>query len=159
MNINDYNDKYGRLDSEYIRLTVERDIAELSSELSNHPKVNKDWLDYARDQKFVFSGLRLPTGEDTDFYESFNGDIYRLVELLTIYKDFIICPTCGTRWTLDISISGEYGVYDQCGNVILDPKDESSSDMKYYKLPKRIETVMDLQKIIDFIEINTHKVK
>ena len=159
MNDLDYKDKYQRLEDEYICLTVKRDIAELESELANHPKVDMRWLDYARDQKFVFSSLRLPTAENSDFYDSFNGDIYHLVELLTIHKDFMICPTCFTRWTLDVSISGEYGVYDQCGNVVIDPTDENNHYVNYYKLPKHIETVMDLQKVIDVIEIHTHRPK
>lgn len=159
MNFDEYREKYQKMESEYLWLKIKQDIKNGESDLSKHPNVNKDWLDYARDQKFIFSGLRLPSNSNFDFYGCFGGDVQHLVSLLTIYKDFIICPTCGTRWTLDISLNGSYGVYDQCGSIIIDTSNEHNSYMEYYKLPKRIETVMDLQKVIDVIEMNMHKVE
>ncbi len=159
MNFDEYREKYQRMESEYLGLKIKQNIENDESDVSKHPKVNKDWLNYARDQKFNFSGLRLQPDSDFDFYGCLGSDVQYLVSLLTIYKDFTICPTCGTRWTLDICINGNYGVYDQCGNIIVDTSNEHNSYMEYYKLPKRIETVMDLQKVLDVIEMNMHKVE
>ena len=159
MNFDEYREKYQRMESEYLGLKIKQDIENRESDVSKHPKVNKDWINYARDQKFNFSGLRLPSNSNFDFYGCFGGDVQHLVSLLTIYKDFTICPTCGTRWTLDISLNGSYGVYDQCGSIIIDTLNEHNKYMEYYKLPKRIETVMDLQKVIDVIEMKMHKVE
>lgn len=159
MNFDEYREKYQRMESEYLDLKIKQDIENRESDASKHPKVNKDWLNYARDQKFNFSGLRLPPNSDFDFYGCLVSDVQYLVSLLTIYKDFTICPTCGTRWTLDISLNGSYGVYDQCGQIVIDTSNEHNSYMEYYKLPKRIETVMDLQKVIDVIEMNIHNVE
>lgn len=159
MNFDEYREKYQKMESEYLGLKIKQDIENRESDVFKHPKVDKDWLNYARDQKFNFSGLRLPQSSDSSFYEYLNGDIQHLISLLTIYKDFTICPTCGTRWTLDISLNGSYGVYDECGQIVIDTSNEHNKYMEYYKLPKRIETVMDLQKVIDVVEMNMHKVE
>lgn len=70
-----------------------------------------------------------------------------------------MCSTCHTRWTLDISLNGSYMIYDEYGQVVIDTLNEHNMYMEYYKLPKCIETVMDLQKVLDVIEMNMHKVE
>ena len=159
MNFDEYREKYQRMESEYLGLKIKQDIENRESDASKHPKANKDWLNYARDQKFNFSGLRLPQSSDSSFYEYLNGDVQHLVSLLTVQKEFIMCPTCGTRWTLDISLNGSYMAYDECGQVVIDTLNEHNKYMEYYKLPKYIETVMDLQKVLDVIEMNMHNVE
>jgi hypothetical protein len=159
MNFDEYREKYRRMESEYPGIKIGQDIENYESDLSKHPNVNKDWLNYARDQKFNFSGLRLPPDSDSSFYEYLNGDIQNLISVLTIQKEFTMCPTCFTRWILDISLNGNYNVYDECGQVVIDTLNEHNKYMEYYELPKCIETVMDLQKVLDVIEMNMHKVE
>lgn len=159
MNFDEYREKYQKMESEYLDLKIKQDIENRESDLSKHPNVNKDWINFARDQKFNFSGLELPNSSDSSFYKYLNGDVQHLISLLTVQKEFIMCPTCLTRWILDISINGSYMIYDGCGQVVIDTLNEHNMYMEYYNLPKYIETVMDLQKVIDVIEMNMHKVE
>lgn len=130
-----------------------------TKELREHPASDKHWINYARDCGFSFSCLQLPRKDvenQIEWYNSLHNDFESYEKLLTVDKEFTICPTCGTTWTLQIQLNGDYAVFDECGTVVIDTNNENNKYMLYYKLPKYISTVSDLQKILDVIEMCTH---
>lgn len=46
MNFDEYREKYQRIESEYLGLKIKQDIENRENDVSKHPKVNKDWLNY-----------------------------------------------------------------------------------------------------------------
>ena len=159
MDYQEYKEKYDRLQSEYTKLDVDEQLSKIhENPLDQHPVGNKNWIDYARDQQFTFRGLQLPrnTKETKDFYKWIHEDFEKYLLFMTIHKDFIICPTCGTRWTLDIQLDGSYIVCNAYGDTVIDTDNKDNYYMLYFKLPKYISTVKDLQQILDVIEMQRH---
>ena len=150
--------KYEKLEQENKELKA-KELAfhnPYTKELTEHPISDKNWIDYARNCEFSFKCLRLPRKDvenQIDWYNSLHNDFEIYEKLLTVDKEFTICPTCGTRWTLQIQLNGDYAVFDQYGTVVIDTNNEDNKYMFYYKLPKYISTVSDLQKILDVIEM------
>ena len=154
MDYSEYVLKYEKLEQENKELK-----AKGSKELREHPVSNESWINYARDCGFSFLCLQLPRKDRIDqsgWYESVHSDFDYYEDLMTIDKEFTICPTCGTKWTLQIRLNGDYAVFDQCGTVVIDTSNPDNKYMFYYKLPKYISTVSDLQKILDVIEMCKH---
>lgn len=156
MDYTDYKEKYNRLQAEYTSLDVEEKCRE--NPLDTHPIGNKNWIDYARDQQFSFRGLQLPREQDEtkDFYDWVHENFENYLQFMTIHKDFLMCPTCRTRWTLDIQLNGDYTVYNAYGETIIDTSEKNNYYMSCYNLPEYITTVKDLQQIIDVIEMEKH---
>ncbi len=157
MNYSELQEKYRALDSELTQLEVEAAVFDNPAEkkLREHPCKNQDWLNYARDQKFSFSCLRLPSKDDENWYQSVHEDIESYLKVMTVIKEFTICKNCGTRWTLDIQLDGTYNIYDQCGTVLIDWSNKDNF-LVVFGIPKVIKTVKDLMYVIDVIEYNSH---
>lgn len=130
-----------------------------TKELREHPVSNKHWINYARDCGFSFSCLQLPRKDvenQVEWYNSLHSDFESYEKLLTVDKEFTICPTCGTRWTLTIRLNGDYAVHNEYGDKVIDTENDDNYYMFYFKLPKYISTVMDLMKVLDVIEMHKH---
>lgn len=120
------------------------------------------WLNYARDQKFDFNSLYLPRNiEDAEdwyknWYNSIRTDFNSYESIMTVWKRFDICSDDGSAWFLHIKLNGEYIIYDECGCVVLDPKDTNNELVLSYNLPEYINLVIDLMKVLDVIEMHKH---
>lgn len=161
MDYSEYVLKYEKLEQENKALKAKELAFEnpYTKELREHPVSDKHWINYARDCGFSFSCLQLPRKDvesQIGWYNSLHNDFESYEKLMTVDKEFTICPTCGTRWTLQIQLNGDYAVFDQCGTVVIDTNNQDNKYMFYYKLPEYISTVSDLQKILDVIEMCKH---
>ena len=156
MNHTEYIAKYEKLDSEYRDLKFDRYMTMLNHPASKHPAESDNWIDYARDNGFTFSNLKLPRKGDELLYEMVHGNFDEYEPFMDIWKEFMMCKKCGVTWTLLIRLNGDYDVYNETGSKVIDPEKDENYYMKYYKLPKYINTVLDLMKILDVIEMSKH---
>lgn len=152
----EYESKYKRLEAEYTSLKIDKDFQEREHPANSHPVINGDWLDYARDNGFNFNCLKLPRKDDKEWYDMVHIDFDAYEPFMDIHKEFVICPTCGTRWTLTIRLNGDYAVRNEYGDLVIDTGNKDNYYMFYFKLPKYISTVMDIMKVLDVIEMHKH---
>ena len=165
MNYSELKDKYYNFDREHKTLEVESRLVDnpVAKKLKEHPCQNENWINYARDQKFDFSCLHIPCEDDGEFFKAFHENIDTYLEMLSVHKRFAICKHCGTYWTLDIQLTGNYMIYDAYGKMLVNLDKESDKNqnehgiLSYYDMPKRIKTVRDLMYVIDVIQCNSYE--